>query len=384
MQKTDVLIFVEEAGAANYVAGLPAELRERGWTTALLASGLASNWLSRRGVDAGAVDGTAAAGDILEASRPALVIVGTSENPNSLAPGLVAEARSAGVESVGVVDSRVNVAYRFRGDGPLTHAPDWLLVPDEWTKQAFVGLGHPPDRTVVCGHPHHDFVLAKSAELAREGRRSVKRRVLPEVAEDQKVVLFATEGSAKLARRERSAQLAAVESPSAAKYTFEGWGNGSGRTETVLEEFLDAARTVNPRPYLVLAVHPMDRPEDYEPYLGEFDNVSSGGTPLELVYATDLVVGMTSMLLSEAVLLGIPVLSIVPTPDQTEWVPDLVPGMTTTVSTREELREALPRVVRRAATPMRGVTERLPGANSARQAAELIGEILHQRAAATP
>lgn len=39
--KTDVLIFVEDPGAANYVAQLPEALAERGWRTLLLADGSA-------------------------------------------------------------------------------------------------------------------------------------------------------------------------------------------------------------------------------------------------------------------------------------------------------------------------------------------------------
>ena len=43
----------------------------------------------------------------------------------------------------------------------LAHLPDVVLVPDSWTKDAFVGLGASSDKVVVTGHPHYDAVLAR-------------------------------------------------------------------------------------------------------------------------------------------------------------------------------------------------------------------------------
>jgi hypothetical protein len=64
---------------------------------------------------------------------------------------LIAEARLAQILSVGVVDAFGNTDHRFRGrtDDPLAYMPDWLLVPDEWTKAAYVALGYPQERTIV-------------------------------------------------------------------------------------------------------------------------------------------------------------------------------------------------------------------------------------------
>ena len=50
---TDVLIFVEDPGAVNYVAQLPAALSESGLRVRLLADGFAKDHLRERGIDLG-------------------------------------------------------------------------------------------------------------------------------------------------------------------------------------------------------------------------------------------------------------------------------------------------------------------------------------------
>ena len=47
---TDVLMFVEDPGAANYVAPLPAALAESGWHSTLLSAESAREYLYARGV----------------------------------------------------------------------------------------------------------------------------------------------------------------------------------------------------------------------------------------------------------------------------------------------------------------------------------------------
>ena len=339
MQNTDVLIFAEDPGAANYVAQLPTALAERDRCTRFLADGLAKDHLLQRGVRPEVVHHPAAADRILASVGPRLLIVGTAGNPNTLGLALVAEARLAGVESIGVVDLPMNAGYRFRGrtDNPLAYAPDWLLVPDEWTKEAYTALGYPAQRVVVCGHPHYDYVRATRARLAREDQNTLRQRVLLGAPDGRKVVVFATEGSARL-KPQPNQRLA--------EYTLTGRGTSAGRTEVALEEFLDAVQLAKPRPYLILRLHPKDSPDDYTAYLDEFDLVSSGGSPLELIYAADLVVGLTSMLLLEAVLLGKTTLSVLPREVEMDWLPSIRAGITTCGTTREQLRSTLVHLLR--------------------------------------
>lgn len=332
---TDMLIFVEDPGAANYVAPLPAALADRGWHTVVLAVGIANNYLLERGVSTQMVYPSATANQILNAIQPRVLLVGTAENPDTLGLALVDEARSAGITSVGVIDAAMNAEYRFRGrsGAALTYAPDWLLVPDKWTKETYVALGYPAKQVIVCGHPHYDFVHETAIRLGKEDQKDLRQRLLPlGVPDGQKVVMFGTEGSVRVKSQPPQCL---------AEYALTGRGTSIGRTEIVLEEFLSAIELVESRPYLMLRLHPKDTRDDYKTYLDEFDFISSGGSPLELIYAADLVVGLTSMLLLEAALLGKPTLSIVPRRGEMDFLPTIRMGITPCVTTREQLSSAL-------------------------------------------
>jgi hypothetical protein len=335
LNPADVLIFVEDPGAANFVASLPAELQRRGRRVLVLTQGLASSYLQERGLKVATIPGGETAATILATVRPAVLVAGTSENPDSMGLQLIAQARPAGVASVGVVDAYANAAYRFRGrtEHPLAFAPDWLLTPDAPTSGAFVSLGYPADRVVTVGHPHYDLVRWTRERRSHESITSKRARHFPAVPEGRQIVLFAAEISSGCQPRlyQKSKD-----------YTLTGRGQNQGRTFIVLEEFILAISQVNQRPYLVLRLHPKNTREEFAAYLGEFDEVSQGGSALEILAAVDLVVGMTSMLLMEAALLGRPTLSIVPRPEEKAWLPGIAAGLIQCTTTRQELCELLP------------------------------------------
>ncbi|MFN8455085.1 MAG: hypothetical protein U0401_10545 [Anaerolineae bacterium] len=339
IQPTDILIFVEDPGAANYVAELPSALIIQGWKVRLFANGTAYDYLTQRGIAVESGLHLTSTESILAEIPTRLLLIGTAENPDTLGLALVARARSAGITSIGVVDALANADYRFRGrsNNPLAYAPDWLLVPNELTKTAYVGLGYPAQQISICGHPHYDYVHVMAAQLSKEPLDSLRQRLFPDVLAGQKVVVFASEVSTGLNAQQycRSAE-----------YTLQGWGTSNRRTEVVLEEFLDAVKTINPRPYLVLRLHPKNNADEFTTYLHEFNLISSGGAPLELIYAADCIVGMTTILLLEAALMGKETLSIVPRPVEQEWLPSIGMGLTSGVTTREQLRVTLADVLR--------------------------------------
>jgi len=326
-----LLSFVEDPGAANCVAPVLEPLRRRGWEVTALAAGIAYDYLRERCSPIERLPLGARADNLLRRSDPAAIIVGTSENKRTIAHDLVAQARHRGVMSVGLVDSAANSSLRFRGrtDNPLFHAPDWLLVADEWSRRTYTEIGFPQSRIVITGHPHYDSVVERKAALDAEGRRAVRARVMPGVPPERPIVVFLSE---------TSTGLDAEQFRRSALYTFAGRGDCDGRTEIVLEEVLDALATLPRRPYVVLRLHPKNRVEEFARYQEEVDAVSVDEPPLDLVYAADLVIGMSTSLLLEAAILGRATLSVLPRALERDWLPSVRSGITPCATDRAELR----------------------------------------------
>jgi hypothetical protein len=336
--RTDVLIFVEDPGAANYAMHLPQALSRSSIRARLFAGGHARYYLKQRGINSEIFDQGMQSQEILANVQPRLVIVGTSENPDTPGFQLIEEARLQKIESVVLIDASGNADYRLRGrtDNPLAYVPDWLIVPDDWTKASYVNLGFPSERVLICGHPHYDYVRECGAKFTLEDKNGQRKRLFHDVQDGQKIVIFASEISTGLNPEQYQIS---------DDYTLKGRGRNSDRTSIVLEEFLDAVKNVSPRPYLVLRLHPKNTVDELSQFADTFDQISINEPPLELIYFSDLVVGMTTILLFEAALLGKLTLSIVPRSEEKVNLPSVRTGMTSCVTTRSELRTVLARML---------------------------------------
>ena len=330
---TDVLMFIEDPGAVNFMAPVIPALRALGLETAVRVTGAAAAFIGREDLGhAQPPEGDAKA--VLAAVKPRIVLTGTSENMQSLGFDLTVIARARGLPTAAMVDGPSNAAARFRGDAghALAFAPDHILVPDAATAASFVALGHPQTRVTVCGHPHYDWVRGQTAAFTREGRKNIRTRVLHDVPDAAHVLVFAAEVSTGLI----PAQYRRSES-----YTIHGSGLNDFRSEIVIEELLDAVALLDPKPYTVLRLHPKNTREELAQFHGKFDAVSEGGSALDLVFAADAVVGMTSILLAEAAIVGRPVLAILPRLIEYEWLPSIVRGQIPFATTRVQVQEGI-------------------------------------------
>ena len=365
MKRADALIHVEDPGAANYVAGLPGALAHCGVRSVLVAGGKARDQLAALGCDFEPVPAGGTAETLLDESGARLVIVGTAEDRDSLGLTLVAAARARGIASLGVIDGPSYPDQRFRGRGadPLGYAPDRVLVPDEGTRQCFMALGMAGDAVMTAGHPLFDRMRAECARLDGEGQAAVRGRVLPGAPHGRPVLMFLAEISdgyrPDLYRRH-------------AGYRLTGRGGADTRTPIVIEEFLDASRALDA--YRVLRLHPKNTRDEFAAYLDEFDTVSAGGAPHELIYAADLVAGMTTMLLVEATLLGRPTISNVPDPAEAVWLPTAACGLTPVIDRRADLAPALRAGLR--SRPDAGLIDRALPAGAQERVVEIIAAML--------
>ena len=327
-----VLIVVEDPGAANFIVELPGALAQAGVSSRIVACGHAGQYLKDRQVVADPYPASAHVGEFFHAYSFRLLLAGTSQNPDSPILALIAECGRRGVPAIGFVDMAADAHLRFSGrtGNPLQHAPESIIVADRATRGAFVDLGFPADRIQVSGHPAYDRVRRRAAELEKGSLSGLRTRLFGRDPAPRPVWMFAAEHGEGDPRLKRSAE-----------YTLHGRGGSDRRTDIVLEEVLDAAASLEPRPYVALRLHPKNTREEFARYMSEIDLVSQGGDPIDLIWAADLVIGMSSMLLMEAAVAGRPTLSVVPRECERSWSPSVMEGLTRMVLTREQLRSAV-------------------------------------------
>lgn len=333
--RPDILIFLEDPGAANFVLDFPAAFRARGLDCRFAAAGPSRRFLAERALDFLPLAGEAAAAEALQRLNPRLVGLGTADRPDALNLFLADHCRAAGIPAIGFVDGYGNLERRFGGASgrPLAHAPDWILTPDARTRAGYLAFGYAPDRVLDLGHPALEKVARERERLSGTDRNALRAGLFPDAPAGAPIVVFAAEVS----RTPDPAQYRRTS-----EYTLEGSGRFSGRTEIVLEEVLDAldalrAAPGGPDPFLVLRLHPKNHVEEFAPFLDRIDQVSQGGSAHELVFAADAVIGMTSLLLLEAAYLGRPVLAVVPRVSERDWLGSIGEGITPCATTRAEV-----------------------------------------------
>tara|TARA_B100000212_G_C27347493_1_gene522029 strand:- start:1020 stop:1550 length:531 start_codon:yes stop_codon:yes gene_type:complete len=123
-------------------------------------------------------------------------------------------------------------------------------------------------------------------------------------------------------------------------YTLRGRGKCKWRTGIVLEEIIDIIKTFNPKPDLVLRMHPKNIKKQFIDWSSEFvfDEISD---PLESVWQSDVILGMSSNLLVEAMHLGKPVFSVLTRAKEKEWMNELKMNFIHSVCNRKELNDLL-------------------------------------------
>lgn len=323
-----ILLYADDPGAANYLAPLPSALGVSGMSSRFVIDPSLATYAADRNMACVARPPNTEPEELLSGIR--LLVVGTSENPACFGHRLTDTARSLGTPSLGVVDMEVNAARRFKGlsEDPLHHAPDFLAVTDKGSRDAFARLGFPADRIALCGHPHYDRVRLCRADFEAQDREALRRSLFPDAPQGRPKWMFLAEGVDQL---DPSVSFRTND------YTLHGRGDTDFRAAIVLEEILDAAAGLSPRPWIVLRLHPKNRLEEFDVCLAEVDAVSSGGDPLPMVWAADLVIGMTTMLLLETYLLGRPHVAVLPRASEKSWLATLANGSTPFVCTRPEL-----------------------------------------------
>ena len=299
----DVLLYVEDPGAANFIAGVPKGLSSLGISSVVIAHAHAKKQLDKHGVVYVELAQSDIASDLIQLYQPKVIASGTTDRIESIQHGLISKGKSHGVMTIGLVDGPASYEYRFRGDGDHAtyYCPDFLVVVDQATADDYERIGVPVSSIKIMGHPHYDTIYGHKARLNTANLAALKARLFEGVGQ-RKVLMFAAEISTSRGHADHSPR----ENDS-----YQSEVGYIERSKILLENFIASVKTLTEKPYLVLRLHPKNQADEFEEFHDYFDLISQGGLSIDRVYAADMVVGITSILLDEAAMLGTPVVAMI-------------------------------------------------------------------------
>lgn len=269
----------------------------------------------------------------LRSCRTAMVLVATSHNGQNYEKMFLAAARRFSAPSMAVLDFWANYRIRFSDtEGRLLYVPDRIAVMDEEARRGLIADGLPEEAIYVTGHPGFDTLAQQREQFTLQVRNAI--RSTNGVGAKDIQVLFASQPLRELYGADES-------DPGALGF----------QEQSVLDDVIEALEGISLRAEtgLTLVIRPHPR-EEVEAYQNRHSNairivVSKDGDGREIAMASDVVVGMNSMLLVEACYLGCPVVSVQPGLLGPDALPTNAHGLSEAVYRREEIAPVLERVI---------------------------------------
>lgn len=296
-----ILAFAREAGGAQAIAPVIKDLLIRGARVIVTAKDVGEKVFETHGLTPAYLeDGDSCyIAPLLSKEwgrmEPDLVLTSATSLPelDMTEKNLWRWARNKGIASVAVLDQWQNYAKRFSSPGTtdLAYLPDMCCVMDEIARRGMIEEGFPPERLTITGQPAFDE-LAGAAQVEADAALALKRGL--GMDNGRPTLVFVSE-----ALREH-------------------WRSEYGYDErTCLNDLLEIIEALRERPNLIVKKHPQNVDEDFD--LGAIKRVSDRFVvrivgmeqpARRVVLASDIVVGMSSVLLVESMLLGKTTISI--------------------------------------------------------------------------
>ena len=312
-----VLLFARDPGGANAVVPLAPILAERGHEVLLYGKDAAlKQYLAygQAGLDLAvaapemSIDSYAG---FLQQLAPDFLITATGSD--DFAEKLLWQAAERlAIPSFAILDHWFNYGIRFspyklveqelyEQDKQHPFLPSRILVMDDEVRAAMIQEGFAPERILVSGQPHFDSLRQQAKRFAAEDIS--KYRTQLGIAEADFLLCFISENITEPDKGDDLGQYY--------------WGYTERSVFSELMDALQAATAASGRKaHVVVKPHPNETFDAYsdliEAKAGGLVSASIDAAvhPVKLCRAVDLVCGMSSMVLVEAVILGLPVLSV--------------------------------------------------------------------------
>lgn len=336
-------------GQSGAVSGLAPVLQEGGrggWNIRVLAYGEAVGAFQHENVSMEMCEQSFGEKDAirwLKEATPEVVLLGTDASRH-VEKRVVRAAKELGIPSIMYVDFWSNYAARFEDNHGL-NIPDALAVLDAEMASSMELFGIERERLHIIGSP----ALERASLLADLGSDKIHSlRTAADIPSDCVCVLF-------------------VSSPGSSMYHANN-STGTFSNDSLLNSIQELACALecckelgNRKVYLVVRPHPREE-------ISELTGICCGdvrirvekeGTGLDWVSLSDLVVGLDTMLLVEAMMARRPVLCLA-------YVRSLIPAVSSMAKSRDSLvnaKEELPSAIERVFSP----ESKEPGDNVTRQ-----------------
>jgi len=316
-----VLAVAGDAGGARAIAPAIRALGHRsGYTVECRAYAAATDIWTRAGFDPRAIEP-------MEDFSFDRVLLGTSMGKEQWELEVIRKAARCKVRSISMLDLGVHCRERFTAPDGAFVLPDVIAVIDEQVRQAMIALGFPPERLAVTGHPGFDELAGcHRPETVREA--ALRLRLLAGCPDDELCLLYASQPLS---------QLVALQ---------ELGFDENGVLDAVVAILGRVLERRSRRATLLVKLHPREAkrnfslPAYHTPRLS-LKTAADEMEPWEMALGSDLVIGMNSMLLMEACLLGKAVVSYQPGLRITDPLPCNRQGWSRAVYRRSDLEGAL-------------------------------------------
>jgi len=196
--------------------------------------------------------------------------------------------------SICILDQHKQLEERFTRNGKRI-LPDAICVMNEDARKSLLKLGVDKDKIIVTGSPYLADIAGYKISASR--RRALRKRLC---AGNKKVVTFCTEYM--------------VKTPQRHKYGYD--------EHTLLDDILSCLNDLGQYDFrLHIRLHPNDEKRLYGKYAGKtFGNteviIAEDDPEYKMLQVSDIVIGMSSIILVAASMLSLPIISYQPAKDK--------------------------------------------------------------------
>jgi predicted glycosyltransferase len=234
---------------------------------------------------------------IIRNHKPDLLLCGTSDGYN-LEKALLVYCKKLKIPTVAVLDNWTNLDLRFSdAENDLNFLPDKLAVMDDYTRIELEKLGISEDVIEITGQPYLDKII----DFKNNTKKSELRNKL-NINPEQILITFVSE-------------------PHSHDYGTDGsFPLYKGFTEIdvldgIVKTINNLVTQIGTNIHLKIKLHPKELNHSFGPILKTANfsyEIIQETNQWELVFASDIVIGIESILLVESAILGTPTISFQP------------------------------------------------------------------------